>query len=319
MIHFGVIEDRLSDPLQIGRVKVRVVGVHTPNRTELPTADLPWATVMMPVSSASIDGIGCSPTGLVEGSTVLVVFLDTDKQLPVVLGSIPTVPTQSADPRSDTSDPSVLTYKPSKPINQDAWATSDGSILQDSAGNPITNQYGSIGALTISEAGLNAIRESEALASLVRGGYKLGNNRTAADTPVYAYRDTRGIWTIGWGSTYLADGSKVTENTVMTKAQADSLMLATIDNTFARDIKRELGVPVTQAMFDVLVSMAYNMGSYGLRTTDFWRELNKGYYKIAADLIPATKTNNGTLTPRRVKERSMFLSEGIPAYIKVDR
>ena len=41
----GVVEDR-NDPLKIGRVRVRAIGYHTSNKTELPTSDLPWASVM---------------------------------------------------------------------------------------------------------------------------------------------------------------------------------------------------------------------------------------------------------------------------------
>ena len=37
----GVVEDR-NDPDQLGRVRVRCVGLHTEDRTQLPTDDLPW-------------------------------------------------------------------------------------------------------------------------------------------------------------------------------------------------------------------------------------------------------------------------------------
>ena len=31
------------------KVKVRIIGYHNPNRKELPTSDLPWAQVLMPI------------------------------------------------------------------------------------------------------------------------------------------------------------------------------------------------------------------------------------------------------------------------------
>ena len=65
----GVIEDR-HDPLFAGRCKVRVVGVHTQDKLELPTADLPWASVILPTTSSGISGIGFSPTNLLQGSSV---------------------------------------------------------------------------------------------------------------------------------------------------------------------------------------------------------------------------------------------------------
>jgi len=91
----GVVEDR-DDPYLIGRVKVRCFGHHTKNIFELPTEDLPWAQVMLPVTSAGISGIGQSPTGLVEGSHVFGFFRDgEDRQEPVVMGSLPGYPIKS--------------------------------------------------------------------------------------------------------------------------------------------------------------------------------------------------------------------------------
>ncbi len=66
---YGVVEDR-KDPLFIGRVKVRCVGFHTDDKSLIPTDDLPWAQVIMPVTSASISGIGTTPTGPLEGTHV---------------------------------------------------------------------------------------------------------------------------------------------------------------------------------------------------------------------------------------------------------
>ena len=91
----GVVEDR-DDPYLIGRVKVRCFGHHTKDIFELPTEDLPWAQVMLPVTSAGISGIGQSPTGLVEGSHVFGFFRDgEDRQEPVVMGSLPGYPAKS--------------------------------------------------------------------------------------------------------------------------------------------------------------------------------------------------------------------------------
>ena len=43
--YYGIVEDR-QDPLKIGRVRVRVHGVHTSSKLNLSTPDLPWAQVM---------------------------------------------------------------------------------------------------------------------------------------------------------------------------------------------------------------------------------------------------------------------------------
>lgn len=84
--YYGVVEDR-NDPLQIGRVRVRVHGVHTDNKQFIASPDLPWSQVLMPTSSASLSGFGHSH-GLVEGTSVYGMFRDSDMQDFIVFGSI---------------------------------------------------------------------------------------------------------------------------------------------------------------------------------------------------------------------------------------
>ena len=86
MINCGIVED-IQDPEELGRVRVRVFGLHSHNTTDIPTEDLPWASVMQPSSSAANSGIGITPR-LLQGSMVMLVFLDDAKQYPVVLGSV---------------------------------------------------------------------------------------------------------------------------------------------------------------------------------------------------------------------------------------
>ena len=63
----GVVEDR-NDPSKLGRVKVRCLGLHTENKVDIPTADLPWAHVMQSTNTPSMQGLGNTPTFLVEGT-----------------------------------------------------------------------------------------------------------------------------------------------------------------------------------------------------------------------------------------------------------
>jgi uncharacterized protein (TIGR02594 family) len=103
MIHIGVVEDR-QDPRQMGRVRVRVLGIHEQNKNEVPTGALPWATVMTPATSPSTSGVGQTPY-LVEGSWVVVMFQDKAFQDPIVLGSIPGLPSQKLSSQLGFSDP----------------------------------------------------------------------------------------------------------------------------------------------------------------------------------------------------------------------
>lgn len=86
---FGRVVEKNSDPLQLGRVKVRVFGLHTDADNLIQDEHLPWAIPIMPVTSAGIFGIGQTPTGLVVGSHVFGFFADgKEAQIPIIIGSI---------------------------------------------------------------------------------------------------------------------------------------------------------------------------------------------------------------------------------------
>ncbi len=75
------------------RYKVRIVGDHPKSRKVLDTKDLPWATVMMPVTVPFMPGnIGGGHPQLVKGCWVTGFYLDNDRQRPIIMGSIGQVP-----------------------------------------------------------------------------------------------------------------------------------------------------------------------------------------------------------------------------------
>ena len=124
--YLGVVEDRM-DPMMLGRVRVRILGLHTHNKAILPTADLPWAYKIQPTTSGAISGIGYAPVGVMEGTWVIVQFIDPDKQMPFVVGTIGGIP-QSQTPE--------LTEEQGSGSN--VLRSGDGSIVTDSSGNPIS-------------------------------------------------------------------------------------------------------------------------------------------------------------------------------------
>ena len=88
----GVVEDR-QDPKKVGRVRVRCLGYHSENISDLPTDRLPWAHPMNPVTSATVSGVGQTPLGAVEGTWVVGFFQDgADAQQPIIIGTLPGVP-----------------------------------------------------------------------------------------------------------------------------------------------------------------------------------------------------------------------------------
>lgn len=101
----GVVEDR-ADPEMMSRVRVRVFGIHTNVKTSIPTEDLPWATVMMPTTSAGITGVGTGPHALVEGSWVVGFFRDGEaRQDAIIMGTIASKSMNAANTEFGFFDP----------------------------------------------------------------------------------------------------------------------------------------------------------------------------------------------------------------------
>lgn len=121
-IYFGIVESRL-DPLKLGRCRVRIIGLHTENKSELPTRDLPWATPILPITSASLSGIGDSPVGPVEGTCVAITFTDKECQFPIMIGTVPGIPSDINNFDVNVDDAETAFNPPNKdelPVNKEA-------------------------------------------------------------------------------------------------------------------------------------------------------------------------------------------------------
>lgn len=122
-----------------------------------------------------------------------------------------------------------------------------------------------------------------------------------------AYRDVRGLWTIGYGHT-----SNVTPNSIIDQQQADAFLEIDL-TTAATRIAALITIPLTQNQFDALTSFEFNTG--GLRGSTMQRLLNGGDYAGAADQFPRWNKSvvDGQLveipglTRRRAAERALFL------------
>jgi len=139
-----------DDPKKSGRFRVRIVGQHLKDCEAVPTNELPWANVMMPVTTPFSDGLTTGASiGLEQGNWVIGFYLDNDKQKPIIMGSIGhtkgSTIIKKDDPSPGKTCKSFTTYVSSKANPAKDW--------------PIDNQNGT------NEDGANVVSASEPAAT----------------------------------------------------------------------------------------------------------------------------------------------------------
>jgi lysozyme len=108
--------------------------------------------------------------------------------------------------------------------------------------------------LTIGLAGINLIKKNE--------GCKLTSYLCPAK-----------VWTIGYGSTYYADGTKVKAGDKICQETANELFLEILRG-FVHVVDKLVTSKVTQNQFDAMVSLAYNIGLGGFKKSSVLRKVN---------------------------------------------
>ena len=90
----GVVKN-INDPLELGRVQVKIFGIHEGTKEDIPDTDLPYAQVVMPITEGGVKGLG-NTVGLQVNARVFGIFLDgKHSQDPLVLGSLPKIEEES--------------------------------------------------------------------------------------------------------------------------------------------------------------------------------------------------------------------------------
>jgi lysozyme len=122
-----------------------------------------------------------------------------------------------------------------------------------------------------------------------------------------AYRDIKGVLTIGWGHT----GTEVVEGLVWTQEQADAQLVQDMA-VAVRDVNRLVTVPVTQNEFDALVDFTFNAGGGAFAGSTLLKLLNTGDYQGAAAQFDLWDHASGQvvagLLRRRLAEKQEFQS-----------
>ena len=112
----GVVEDR-QDPLNLGRVRVRIFGRHSDNKQLVPTNTLPWSQVLLPTNNSN-------PYPCREGDQVLGMFLDgKNAQISLILGTYPRIPQEHADTNKGFNDVRTAEQLAKAPVKPNESAT----------------------------------------------------------------------------------------------------------------------------------------------------------------------------------------------------
>jgi lysozyme len=117
-----------------------------------------------------------------------------------------------------------------------------------------------------------------------------------------AYKDSKGIWTIGVGHT----GPNVYEGLAWTNQQIDDALrddLATAEQA----VNISVHVPLTQNQYDALVSFVFNVGVKAFKGSSLLKVLNLGLYDMAAAGI-LSWDKPVEIQGRRHQEHDQFLS-----------
>jgi GH24 family phage-related lysozyme (muramidase) len=99
-----------------------------------------------------------------------------------------------------------------------------------------------------------------------------------------AYRDTKGIWTVGVGHTAAAGAPIPVPGMTITDAQVDAILAGDLPH-YENLVSRAVHVPLTQGQFDALVSIAFNVEAAFSQKSSIVKRLNAGNYRGAADAI----------------------------------
>lgn len=136
-----------------------------------------------------------------------------------------------------------------------------------------------------------------------------------------AYKCPAGVWTIGYGHTGMVDGKAIASGMTITAAKATELLRKDLA-TFEAAVNSYVTAPITQNMFDALVSFAFNCGAGALKGSTLLKKLNaKDYNGAAAEFARWNKAGGKVLaglTRRRRMESILFLT-GAAAVIENDK
>lgn len=116
------------------------------------------------------------------------------------------------------------------------------------------------------------------------------------------------VWTVGYGFT----GPDIGPDTIMTQEEADFRILEMLEEREEAVTRFTRPNPPTQAQFDAMVSLVWNIGVENFRKSSVLRAHNRGDYAAAAQAFKLFNKSGGVvrngLIRRRNEEAAMYLT-----------
>lgn len=125
-----------------------------------------------------------------------------------------------------------------------------------------------------------------------------------------AYRDSRGIATIGTGHTGRVNGQPLFPGMTITREESEQLLLADIAQV-EKAINEKVKVSLSQNQYDALCSLVFNIGIQAFNNSTCLKKLNAKDYQGAAEAMLLWKRAGQhveALLSRRKREVGLFLS-----------
>jgi hypothetical protein len=293
MITFGVVED-IDDPLRMDRVRVRIYGLHTDNKTLIPTDSLPWAMVEKSTNSASMSGIGEGGHGLLPGTWVTLDFFDEDQQYPLVRGTIAGVPFNTT---TQVTGDDQLEFSDSEAVPSNAVRDSQGAPVTDSQGAPVTTddkpkEATPPGKVDVSKLGsVSAQYESNGNPTTINN-YKTGQDSGGASYGCYQF------------ASYLISPSQPARNRTLAQAKNSPLTEYLAASAYSSKFS---GLTPATTEFDACWKGISDSAGF---KADQHKYIEKKYYQVAAAKLPASITGRGQAVHEAIWSRAVQLGPG---------
>lgn len=187
----GVVEGR-QDPLELGRVQIRMFAVHNPSLTEIPSENLPWAIITQGMNGKEFS----TPK---ESDVAFGIWLDSSKQIPLMLGILPgfeTNPPSTGSGFHDLRSLATIALAPKIPVSRKYNTDGSGIVINEAntASNAVLESLRHPNADELNQLSISGVGRYQNLANTViaarknnldRGVQSANNFRWSEPYPAY--------------------------------------------------------------------------------------------------------------------------------------